>query len=510
MFQNAAHDSICGCSVDEVSSQVLVRYAEAEQIGRELAWRAVRQIAAEVPRGAFAVVNPSPRERTDLVELEVAVPEEWEAVGLELPDGSQLPTQEVSRQDPLLWETTASGAAVPSVLARRLHGRELFGRHLNGFRIEERRVLLEVSDERDPVWLDVQQLIRELTSATAEGEWTLRVVARPKRTVLASVPAPPLGWTAVRPVQARGTVPGTWPDWPVELEPLTRIVRGRDVGDSYNYAPPDDDVLVDTPVEQRLEVVEEGPLRRLAVLHRTYVWDDRQVATRTSFELRAGEPFVRIHIDFDNPCDDQRVRVHMALTERADRSFAEGQFAVVERGLEVEGGYGEVPVPTYPASSFVEAGGVALLLEHVTEYELVGDELALTILRSTGLISRTDNPWREDPAGPSIAIPAAQLRGPRSFSFAYLPNTERIHEHAEQYRHPFMVAPGAGEGALRDHAGPPLEADSSVVLTGLQPGQARIVNESAAARTAVFAGRTLNLQPWEIRNVFALTRKVSA
>jgi alpha-mannosidase len=29
MFQNAAHDSICGCSMDEVSAQVLVRYAEA-------------------------------------------------------------------------------------------------------------------------------------------------------------------------------------------------------------------------------------------------------------------------------------------------------------------------------------------------------------------------------------------------------------------------------------------------------------------------------------------------
>jgi hypothetical protein len=36
MFQNAAHDSICGCSADEVSAQVLVRYAEAEQIAREL------------------------------------------------------------------------------------------------------------------------------------------------------------------------------------------------------------------------------------------------------------------------------------------------------------------------------------------------------------------------------------------------------------------------------------------------------------------------------------------
>ena len=159
MFQNSAHDSICGCSADEVSAQVLVRYAEAEQIGRELAQRAVARIAAEVPRGAFAVVNPSPHERSDLVELEVVVPDDWEAVELELPDGSRVPTQEIGRQESLLWETKLVGAEVPVAIARRLHGRELFGRIVNGFRIEDGRAILEVGDEPDPEWLDVEQLV---------------------------------------------------------------------------------------------------------------------------------------------------------------------------------------------------------------------------------------------------------------------------------------------------------------------------------------------------------------
>ena len=118
MFQNAAHDSICGCSADEVSAQVLVRYAEAEQIARELTQRAVQVIAEQTPRGAFAVVNPSPRERTDLVELELVVPDEWEAVGLELPDGSQVPTQELNRQDPVLWESEARRTERPQACSR--------------------------------------------------------------------------------------------------------------------------------------------------------------------------------------------------------------------------------------------------------------------------------------------------------------------------------------------------------------------------------------------------------
>jgi hypothetical protein len=403
MFQNSAHDSICGCSADEVSAQVLVRYAEAEQIGRELTARALERIAAEVPRDAVAVVNPSPRGRTEVVELDLG-----------------------------------EGGAV-----------------------------------------------------------------------LSTVTVPPLGWTAVRPGQVLGSDPGTRLEQTVanvDVSSLTRIVRGGDAGDSYNYAPPPDDVLVEEPVGERLETLDDNALRRLSLLHRSYEWDGKLVETQTWFELRAGEPFVRIRVDFDNPCDNQRVRVHVPLRRAANRSFAEGQFAVVERGLEVEGGHGEVPVATYPAHGFVAAGGIALLLEHVTEYELVGEELAITVLRSTGLISRADNPWREENAGPELPIPAAQMHGPWSFSFAYYPSDEAVHEQAERYRHPFMTVGGIAEaGELRSHAGPVLDGDDSVVLTSLRQrrgaAEARIVNESAERRTVRFDGQELELGPWEIQTV---------
>ena len=497
MFQNAAHDSICGCSADEVSAQVLVRYAEAEQIGRELTQRAVARIAADVPRNAFAVINPSPLGRTDLVELEVAVPDDWDAVALELPDGSQVATQELDRHDPMMWETTLAGADVPVAIARRLHGRELFGRFLNSIRIADRRAVLEVGDEPDPEWLDVDQLLEEVALATAEGQWTLCIVAQPRRRVVAAVPAPPLGWTSVRPAPVQGSDRKTCP----EPALVPRIVRGKDVGDSYNYAPPEDDELVDTPVAERRETLEDGTLRRIDVVHRSYSWDGKKVETQTRLEQRAHEPFLRVRVDFDNPCDDQRVRVHVPLREPADGSLAEGQFAIVDRGRKPEGGYGEVAIPTYPASAFVAAGGIVLLLDHVSEYELLGDELALTVLRSTGLISRNTNRWRDDPAGPWLPIPAAQLRGRRTFSFAYSPDIEDVLERAEQYRHPFLTTRGRGSaGELRAQAGPAL-AGHGVVLTSLRPELARVVNESPNAVTATFAGERLDLRPWEIRAV---------
>jgi alpha-mannosidase len=502
VLQNAAHDSICGCSADEVSAQVLVRYAEAEQIGNALATRAIERIADDAPRGSFVVVNPSPFAREDLVELELEVPYEWEAVGLETPSGDVLPTQEVGRTEPLLWEVRCSAGEAVQRLRRRVHGRELFGRVLNGFRVDGSVITVEVGEDPDPESLDVAELIRELELATAEGEWVLRIEARPRRVVVAAVAAPPLGFTMLRPAKtARSTTAGSMA---LPAMPPVRIARGRDVGDSYNYAPPPDDVIVDEPLEERFELVEHGPVRSVAVLHRVYRWDGREVATQIRYEDRVHEPYVRIELTFDNPCDDQRVRVHVPLDEQAESTFAEGQFAVVERPPCPEGGCGEEPVGTYPASAFVVAGGTALLLEHVTEYELVdGRELALTALRSTGLISRSANPWREDPAGPELAIPAAQMRGPQRLAFAWSQEPVRAAVHAERYRLPFLTAEGRGRGGtLAEQTGLEL-ANATLSSLRRRDGafEARIVNETPAPVSARIAGQTLELRPWEIRSL---------
>jgi Glycosyl hydrolases family 38 N-terminal domain/Alpha mannosidase middle domain/Glycosyl hydrolases family 38 C-terminal domain len=407
LFQNSAHDSICGCSADEVSAQVLVRYAEAEQIGDGLTRRALERIAAQAPAGTTVVVNPSPVARTDLVDdigLVTAPPLGWIAVG----------------------EPASREAAVVEVDGTTLRN--------------------------DLLAFDVESL---------------------------------------------------------------RIVDGGDFGDSYNYAPPAEDRIADRPVEQRVEVLESGSLRARLLVERTYEWpravepdgsrrsdEIASVLLQLRAELRTGEPFVRLRVDFDNPCSDHRIRVHVPLPAHAERTRAEGQFAIVERPPRQEGGHGEQGLGTYPASSFVAAGGIALLFEHVTEYELVESrELAFTILRSIGLISRAANPWRVENAGPELPIPAAQMHGPRSFSFAWCPDPERALEHAERYRHPLLTIPGGG-GDARRQSGPEL---TGAVLTALRRRngalEARIVNETNEPGAARLGELAVDLRPWEIRTV---------
>ncbi|MDQ3669644.1 MAG: alpha-mannosidase, partial [Actinomycetota bacterium] len=537
---------------------------------------AATHIAGAVPRGAVAVLNPSPHARTDVVVLDVAVPAEWSDVALRSPDGSDLATQELSRSEPLLFTRELSAAEVPRMFSR-VHGRELFGRCLNGCTVDDAdgrpRLTFTVGNDPDPVWLDVTELRREveLAARAASAEtWDVRVVAAPRRVLAAAVPAPPLGWSAVRPVSGRGIVAdrvdvsgGAMRNGllDVEVEPagtlrvraggvdlsgVGRLVDGGDAGDTYNYAPPAVNKLVEAPEDVRVETRAAGPVAGRLHIVRTYAWpratdqksrgaETATVEVETEVELRAGEPFLRFRFSFENPCSDHRLRAHIPLAVRAEGSAAEGQFAVVERRLEAEGGAGEVALPTFPARGFVDAGGVAVLLQHVLEYEVLeGTELALTILRATGLISRNTNSFRAEPAGPEIAVPGAQGRGPRSVAFALLPHAgswseARVLTQMERYAHPFVTVSGAGEGdALEAASGLELQGDGVVLSSLRRRGdglEVRLVCESPQATTATLRGAfsdvrevdllgratgramtvrdrlILELAPWEIRTL---------
>jgi alpha-mannosidase len=229
--------------------------------------------------------------------------------------------------------------------------------------------------------------------------------------------------------------------------------------------------------------------------------DQRTVATAVEMavELRADEPFVRLRLGFENRSVDHRLRFHVPLPGVVEGSWAEGQFAIVARGLVMESGHGEVPLATFPAHGIAAADGVACLLGAVTEYEVIdGREMALTLLRATGLISRDANPYRADPAGPMLATPSAQRLGPVEVSFALLPQsgapTDPALRALERYRLPFVVAQGRGSGRAQLGSMDGLRIDGEgVVMTALRRSgdvlELRLVNETDVPTTARIAGR---------------------
>jgi hypothetical protein len=223
---------------------------------------------------------------------------------------------------------------------------------------------------------------------------------------------------------------------------LGRLVDGGDGGDTYNYSPPTSDIVIERPDRVTVTTTEDGPVRARVVVDAVYTlpsgaigdWRacDRRsgetvsCAVRTTLELRAGERFLRVAHEIDNRARDHRLRAHFPLPAVVGGSEAECAFAVVHRGLTAEGGPHEHGLPTFPSRRFVDASdgssGIALVHDGLLEYEVVADggELALTLLRAVGYLSRTEPELRPNPAGPPDPLTGPQLQGLQCAEYAVL------------------------------------------------------------------------------------------
>ena len=95
---------------------------------------------------------------------------------------------------------------------------------------------------------------------------------------------------------------------------LGRLVDGGDLGDSYNYSPPRDDTLIDTPESVRVEVVEEGPVRAGARITADYRWPEAADITASA---RHGECRVTVTTKLELHADERALKVtHVASSTR--------------------------------------------------------------------------------------------------------------------------------------------------------------------------------------------------
>jgi mannosylglycerate hydrolase len=454
VVRNAAHDSICACSVDGVVDAVLERFAEARRVGEGLAERALVSLAGSMQKAGPVVVNAAARPRSGIVELVVAG---------ESGDASR--EQVLSAHSSLPGTLTLDAATFTSILGV-----------LEGTRISDDAWIHDVEVEEDDTGIDVvvsvgTEEVPGIPVDALKGNLFARLAARPDAVVRVTLDQPPvrqvvarvadvpgLGWAAYEPaplehpVTARAAVPGEGPAGSVVLENgivvvvvdaedgtfsmnghagLGRLVDGGDIGDSYNYSPPHQDSLVSAPESVRVEVVEEGPVRAGALVTAEYRWPEdadpvastrrgeQRVTVTTKLELHADESSVKVTTAFINPSRDHRVRVHFPLPESAATSTSGSAFGTVTRGLGAEGRSEELGLPTFPARDFVVAGGLTVAHAGVMEHELVdlegsgGDQvartLATTLLRSTGMLSRVGMTYRPVPAGPLTPVEGLQL-----------------------------------------------------------------------------------------------------
>ena len=445
MIRNSAHDSICACSVDDVVDAVLHRYNEARQIGDGVARRSIKALGASLPGEGPTVINLSHRRRAGVIELVVT----GDQVDLSA-------AQVLSESTGFPGEMTLDANTVRTVLGL-----------LQGPKIENDAWIQEVTvaDEEDGLHLslligpeevpgvpiaEAKQDVYTALGARPDAMVHMKMVQPKIRRILArSTEVPGYGWSPFAPaalsneasVTAEGAVTLSNGLLTVVVDDqegtfslngtsgFGRLVDGGDHGDSYNYSPPSADLIIDRPTSVSIDVTEQGPVRATAVLVSTYeipaaINDDtsertgtRPLEVRTELSLLADDPALRVSTTFMNLARDHRLRVHLPLPEPTDHSLAECAFDIVRRGLVAEGRFDELGLPTFPSRRFVRAGGLTVVHEGLNEYELVdivdgkAHEMALTLVRSTGMLSRLGMRYRPLPAGPLTPVEGLQLVG---------------------------------------------------------------------------------------------------
>lgn len=452
--------------------------------------------------------NPSPFPRSEVIAVDVPVhwdttsPEPRPAA-LEGPDASVHTGVAVEWQSEVMLDLTLTGDQLMGYLPL-LRTREFGDVFVNQVDFEASDDLVEIWLRAEPKMrghLDAEALKSTVVGLVEENpgrSFHVQLVRLPTQRILVRTPqVPPLGWTTLRAVPAAGGATSaavTWstdgtdptltdgttsvtfaPDGTFTLADagsglsaggLGRIVDGGDAGDTYNWSPPSLDSVVDVPVAVTITAVDATnaalPRRSVRVERRYLVpaalatgdtaRSDDHVAldVTTTVTLTAGDPVVEVVVETDNTARDHRLRMHLPLPAPVTASTAGTAFGVVTRGLAAEGGPQELPLATYPAHRFVDCtgagAGLSVLCEQVVEYEVCdGAELAVTLVRATGFLSRSAPTRRPNAAGPVLAVRHAQSLGPQRLRLGV-----RLHDgdgdaaaetvqHAEAFAHPLRT-----------------------------------------------------------------------
>ncbi len=450
LLRNHAHDSICGCSVDEVHRDMAQRFETARSIAAVVRRASLAALAGQgppwthrpLPAETRAIVNVLPFLRHRLVELELPAPlARARSVSGEI-DGEPIPVQ-VERGRVLLAVGVPGLGARRVTLRRAPHVVGLPGSDPGTRPTGTARAISETVIENDHLRVEV----------AANGTLSVTAVAT--------------GETAVG---------------------LHLFEDVADRGDEYNFCELEgEEPWTSRDLRARVRTVREGPVvaeleialrprlpSRLARDRRRRMRETVSCPVTTRVRLTAGVKRVELRTTVENRARDHRLRALFPVPGVGPHVRVEGHFAVLRRTAQPvwNGRWSEPPQTTHHTLGAVAAGQLCLLSRGLPEYEAVprerGLDLALTLLRCVGWLSRNDLSNRFHHAGPPLETPEAQCLGRHAFEYA-LALDGRLEDAAlaraaQDYRVDFEIGPdGISLGAL--------ELDGDAILSCLKQAE---------------------------------------
>lgn len=410
ILQSHPHDSICGCSVDQVHDEVEVRLRKSLEIGFIVLAEMMR-ISAECVKSkdedSILVFNPYERERTEIIEI--LLPLDTDNVKIVDEEGNEL---EVYHEFPGL----------------------------------------EIIDSSEFDLFFIPMISKFSTGESFQNFMNLR-----KLRIQANLK--PLGFTVLKMMKddaANGDSKDERPDFEgkyyrvsinsdgslkvldkindVEYRRLNFLEDVGDRGDEYNFCPVEGDEVISAPERVEILEIKGGGFFKSVKLREEYfipesLSQDRESRSKKKemlpimieYTFYRDIPRIDVRIMVENRCKDHKLMVNFRVPGKFEKVLNDGYFGLVEHPTRVESSndYPEVDLPRYAMNNFVslldEKIKFMVVGRGLHEYETnVGEDhtdLKITLLRSVGWLSRGDLSTRKDHAGPMFITPKAQCVG---------------------------------------------------------------------------------------------------
>jgi alpha-mannosidase len=436
LLHNHPHDSICGCSIDQVHREMLPRFDQAQQVGTELLDRAFAFIAAQadttpydvgdaLEMTAVQVHNPLARPRSDVAifELDFALRPDYCTIELLDDAGRRVPVQVLRRVQCQRKQLSPIELPVDVPVSRYTVAAYLEAVPACGYRTYTAR-LLKGLPKTDGGMAIVGGMQNERLHVQVTADGTLTITD-----------------------QQTGAI----------FNRLNFFRDEGDIGDQYNYYKPVADRTVETlggtaevsvltngPVVAELEVVVRPRLPIAARPDHEGRSDETvEVPIRSRVRLLRGSDRVEITTEIDNTVRDHRLRAIFPLHAPIVSALADTSFGVIDRAVEIPSAW-PFSSRDRPHRSFVDVRapqrGLTVLSRGLYEHDVRPDgQLELTLLRCVGQMFIDFSTL--EPRDPVVE---GQCPGAYRFEYAILPHdgarsVAELVEAAAAFNAPFRV-----------------------------------------------------------------------
>jgi len=412
LLQNHPHDSICGCSIDDVHQNMVTRFNWANQIAQEIIKDAMFAIfnriqiqKTEKEVIPILIFNSLPWDRADIASIDLMVPEPMMGFKYKLLDSMDrvIPFQMSLIEEPPRFR-------VPKCISYRIF---FFLQDLPACGYEVLRFIPESALSENESRFSPTNLENEFYKITINENGTFSIFDKEMQKTFNNLGI----------IEDKG-------DW----------------GDEYDYSPPKisevDQTVTNEDIIADISVYEAGPVKNTVLIKYSLNLPSslspdkgmrsesyKELPIQTFVTLYSNIKRIDLKIQLDNQSKDHRIRILFPTGLSSDKVHVDGHFAIIDRTIDLPKGlnWNQPPSKTNHQLKFVSINdsdiGITICNRGLPEYEAIREKdgnitLAVTLLRCIGRLADINLATRKELAGPPLETPEAQCLGPHTFHLA--------------------------------------------------------------------------------------------